>query len=643
MAESRNRLDVLLAAQDRELVKAVNRAVKKIENYEKRTRGNLDKSNRHWKKHSTQVKASSGRIEKAVAGIGAAIGALSGLRKLTALREVFDEIGKTSIAVGATTDELQKLQYALEITGVSGARAEKIYAKIAQNAVYASQGLATYTRIFDYFGVQVRDHEGKLKSNHDLLLELADAYAGAKDQGEAFGYLTQLLGARMARVAVLLKEGSSGIKALEKQAEESGAVVNEKFIAEMQVLNDELTLTKKRIMTDLAEPALAAAKAINKLYMGFKNLSETMERTFRGVKAIPYAFKDMAGFLGHTFGGMDSFGGDGSGPRYGTYKWGQTGPESTASKTSVTLPEIGVTASVPPNLKAAEDFFMSDKQARSGMHARDIEPRIRAIKKINEVIEAGKTPAQRRNELEQQAQELLKSGSISALQYAEAMKALAAAKEQDNEQTDMYSEAIEQMTNRIENGFENAIQSIITGSGNVKDAVRGMASSVISELTRIMISKPLAGGIANAIAAAFGASSGGGGGLLGSFLGGVSSLFGGGSIWSGGGAAATNAGPVMLRAGGGPVTRNQPYVVGEKGPELFYPGQSGMIYPNSMTHGQQGGFTLVQNINIDSTDGSGVSRALEDAFPEWVEAAKSEVMGSMTRPHQFRHIMRGYG
>jgi hypothetical protein len=36
-----------------------------------------------------------------------------------------------------------------------------------------------------------------------------------------------------------------------------------------------------------------------------------------------------------------------------------------------------------------------------------------------------------------------------------------------------------------------------------------------------------------------------------------------------------------FRAEGGPVRRGAPYVVGERGPELFVPGASGQIIPNA--------------------------------------------------------------
>lgn len=50
---------------------------------------------------------------------------------------------------------------------------------------------------------------------------------------------------------------------------------------------------------------------------------------------------------------------------------------------------------------------------------------------------------------------------------------------------------------------------------------------------------------------------------------------------AGGGGGSSSGG---ARAMGGPVQANTPYLVGERGPELFMPGQSGMIVPNDVTN-----------------------------------------------------------
>lgn len=59
--------------------------------------------------------------------------------------------------------------------------------------------------------------------------------------------------------------------------------------------------------------------------------------------------------------------------------------------------------------------------------------------------------------------------------------------------------------------------------------------------------------------------------------------------------------PIGTRAIGGPVSANSPYIVGERGPELFVPNSSGKITPNN----KMGGDTINNYINIPITAPSG--------------------------------------
>ncbi len=76
--------------------------------------------------------------------------------------------------------------------------------------------------------------------------------------------------------------------------------------------------------------------------------------------------------------------------------------------------------------------------------------------------------------------------------------------------------------------------------------------------------------------------------------------------------------PIFARAAGGPVTSGQPYLVGERGPELFVPSTSGGIVPN----GRAG---VVQNITIHvNGTAADVARQVSD-----------EIMRAAMRGQQF--------
>ena len=78
---------------------------------------------------------------------------------------------------------------------------------------------------------------------------------------------------------------------------------------------------------------------------------------------------------------------------------------------------------------------------------------------------------------------------------------------------------------------------------------------------------------------------------------------------------------VGTRAAGGPVQAGQPYIVGEVGPELFVPSQSGAIVPNH----SMGGSTTVY-INYTPTFSTASLQEIE-AFVPVVERSMRQIQG----------------
>jgi hypothetical protein len=114
-------------------------------------------------------------------------------------------------------------------------------------------------------------------------------------------------------------------------------------------------------------------------------------------------------------------------------------------------------------------------------------------------------------------------------------------------------------------GLEDALYKFFTtGKMGWKD----FANTVIQEMMRIQV-RQLA---ANLMGGGGGGRSGGGGGLF------------GGSIIPG------------FLASGGPANANKPYIVGERGPELFVPRSTGTVVPNDQL-GMGGGASVTYNIN----------------------------------------------
>jgi hypothetical protein len=119
--------------------------------------------------------------------------------------------------------------------------------------------------------------------------------------------------------------------------------------------------------------------------------------------------------------------------------------------------------------------------------------------------------------------------------------------------------AIQGIGGAIESGLVNGIDAAVTGAQSLQDVRAG----VLKDIGKMLISF------------------------------GIRSLLGGVNI---GGT------PLVGKAAGGPVTGNTPYMVGERGPELFVPGSSGKIVPNNALGSGGGSANIV--VNVDASGSS---------------------------------------
>lgn len=152
----------------------------------------------------------------------------------------------------------------------------------------------------------------------------------------------------------------------------------------------------------------------------------------------------------------------------------------------------------------------------------------------------------------------------------------------------------------IGNAVANGFKGMITGAQSFGSAMKGIIQSVIDELFRLYVVQQIVGFVKGALGGIFGVPD--------------------------------------AKALGGSVSANTPYIVGEKGPELFMPSKSGTIIPNqNLPSGGGGGSTF--NISVDargSTDPEAVRQQVQqgilEAAPSIVAAAQNRTINTLRRP-----------
>jgi hypothetical protein len=84
-----------------------------------------------------------------------------------------------------------------------------------------------------------------------------------------------------------------------------------------------------------------------------------------------------------------------------------------------------------------------------------------------------------------------------------------------------------------------------------------------------------------------------------------------------------------FKAMGGPVTSGQPYMVGERGPEIIVPSRNGSVVPNNQLGG--GGVTVNQTINITTGVQQTVRAEIKSLMPQIADSAKAAVLDARRR------------
>ena len=86
-----------------------------------------------------------------------------------------------------------------------------------------------------------------------------------------------------------------------------------------------------------------------------------------------------------------------------------------------------------------------------------------------------------------------------------------------------------------------------------------------------------------------------------------------------------NIGVAGFKANGGPVGANKPYMVGERGPELFVPGRSGTIVPNNQL-GAGGATSVVVNVDASGSKVEGNSQQAKQLGDSMAAAIQQELI-----------------
>ncbi len=604
----------------------------------------LDKTKKAFGGITKSLKAVAGAaLNLKTAFIGVAGAAGIGLLIKRSL-DATDALAKTAIRIGTTTEALSRLHFAADISGVSTETLNMAMQRFTRRTAEAARGTGEAKDAIRELGLNANN---LLQLDLDeQMIKLAEAFAAQEDPARKVVLAMKLFDSEGVALLQTLDAGAVGLREMFKEAELLGAVMSTDAAKGVEDTQDALTRLKtimggvidqftaalapvlEKIVTHLTTMVRDSAEAAG----GFRELARQMVGSMLGgFVAVIEGAAEMANGIIRTINKVAE----------AVHKFSQIGKGKSDSYFSSMTKEAEELEAANLRIlnsqeklldqaaKGPEGLGMADKamQRRNAKNYQDnvnrlaeIERRVkRAQEATSDFVPFGQItiPDSVQGILDEfrAVQEELKQplsiggeddgegdapAKITKLQMAY-LGATDAVKKFNSAQEAVRTR-MESLTTETLASFSDALTNAVMGTGNLKDAFKAMIANMIKQLIQFFIIDKLTGGIASALFRVTGAVS-------------KSAAAGGGTPFRG------------MAAIGGPVQSGSPYMVGERGPEMFVPNQSGSIIPNKA---MGGGITVVNNVDARGS-GADVDQKIKSAMAQTSQQTIMTIQDLMRR------------
>lgn len=608
----------------------------------------IDRTSKGFK----SVGAGLGRITKSIFSMKTALVGVAGVAGFGYLVKSSlnsaDALAKTASKIGTTTEALSKLQYAAGITGVETNTLNMAMQRFTRRTAEAAQGTGEAKGAIKELGLDARKLQ-QLPLDQQMM-KLAGAFGNVQSDADKLRIAFKLFDSEGAALVNTLALGEEGLQKLFGRAKALGIVMSGEAAAGAEKANDALSdlFSIAKGLKDQFSAALApaiehVAKLLTDFFLktskaegGIAKFARTMAEGFlEGVRSALIGLNKLAESLdavslaaGNFFNKFEQnakqsrfdhlqeklsdlqdlqaamlSGGDIGIVDYMMYGKGKGGAEKVQGDINGlvnTLTVLQVELSKGKEKAASFGTSLGGIIDIDDMNA-TFDALIASIQKVGAVNDTALKPTiDSLNNFEQG----FKSFSDSIPSMDENLKSL---------------------TVQGLNGLTDALAAGVTGAANFKDAMKSMAKSVVDSLIKMLIQKYI-------VDAAFGAITG--------FIGGSGTSPVAGGKPSVPVMSSAGSRPMSPRAIGGSVQAGQPYMVGERGQEMFVPNQSGSIIPNNKMSGG-GGVVVNQTINISTGVAQTVRAEVAGLMPQIAAAAKGAVADARQRGGGYSQALIG--
>lgn len=202
---------------------------------------------------------------KTIAPLAIAAGAAFAVNMVRGLADSADKLDELSQRIGVSVEDLTRLQWAAKMSGASSETLTASLQKLSINMANSKDPANESAAAFSALGVDVTDANGSIRSQIDVLNDVADALAGYKDDANKTAIVVQLLGRSGAELIPMLNGGSRAIKDFSDESDRLGNTLSSntsKAAAEFNDHLDRMAARASSVAKAIATPLLANLNAL---------------------------------------------------------------------------------------------------------------------------------------------------------------------------------------------------------------------------------------------------------------------------------------------------------------------------------------------------------------------------------------------
>jgi hypothetical protein len=464
--------------------------------------------------------ASSARMLAGAFGVGFLAGGFAQLPSV--LRQITAEASKVvdvAAKVGLTTDALQEMRFAGDQTGVAVNQLDVAMQRFSRRIAEAAAGTGVLKDVLATNNIALRNQDGSIRPNIDLLGDYADLIKGAASEQDKLRLAFLAFDTEGASLVNTLREGKDGLDGLRQGARDAAAVMDEELLRAAKDVDDRFNALVATLGTKVKSATITGIVAMDNYRKSVDDLGKSAKKLVESP-----SWRSFAEFA--------------LGKEYADAKFG---------------PEFGITGfSTNRGAERSSMALLGQKPTNiPGKPDPEAERRAKQIESVTKALEFEAMQLARTGEQQELYNSLRAAGTTLDTEAGSNIARLVG-QIQAHEAALAQAAVMQQYFGQV---AENVFDRLVAGGEKLTDVLEDVVKQLVLAAAKAAI---FGGGPFGSLLGG-GLGGGAGGGGLGSFFG---SLFGG------------------ARAAGGPVEAGKAYLVGERGPERFVPKQDGYIQPN---------------------------------------------------------------